>query len=143
MEAELERWKALQVALDDFHGYLAPHIPRFQIEELNDIRWSDAHFESLASGRPFNKPGVYIIFNHVEEIEYIGVAGYTFNKRIWTHDEHCDRCYTDVIVIEEPYTFLAPALEWFLIRHLKPPKNKSGKHYYAPKIVHPVSDQSK
>jgi hypothetical protein len=121
------RWERIIPPLQEFQSHLASHIPPLRIQHLNDRRWSGdlsyRYDEQLKTGL-YDKFGVYLIFNACDSLEYVGLAMNSFHDRIWGHDDHVDRLLTDVIAIPHEYYFLGPALEFFLICRLNPPKNK-------------------
>jgi len=119
----MDRWKNVQAALDEFHAHLAPTVPRPQVVALNDRRWTDEQYKANLKIAPYKLPGVYLIYDLSEKLLYVGLATGNFHDRIWSHDHHLDRCFTDVIAFDENYSFLIPSLELFLIRRLKPPGN--------------------
>src|SRR4051812_10751319 len=72
--------------------------------------------------------GVYLLYDWDDSLQYVGVATYSFDKRMWRHDKHfeskgLDRGTIEVICFEADTSFLAPALEYYLISRLKPSLN--------------------
>lgn len=125
----LQRWALILPLLEEFQRHLAQDIAPLEIEAANDIRWSNDRYLQQCKTGIFRKYGVYLIFTADESLDYVGLAMNAFNDRIWSHDDHVDRCWTDLIAFPHEHYFLAPALEFFLISHLKPPKNKVYSDY--------------
>ncbi len=128
----MERWRAVESCLEEFQQHLAPHVPKFELRFADDSTWTDERYEEEAKTGVFGECGVYLIFNENEALQYIGVAMNGFARRIWMHDEDVDRRYTDLISIPRQFYFLAPALEFFLVCRLRPPKNKVYRNYTIP-----------
>jgi hypothetical protein len=124
-EAVPDRWHPVKEALDEFHSYLAANV-RFQIEVATRKEWVDDKEYDLhrPEGFPSNRRGVYLLFGSDQQLLYVGLATYNFDKRVWTHDD-IDWRYLDIITFGEKLVFLAPALEYLLIRKLKPLRNKT------------------
>ena len=38
--------------------------------------------------------GVYLIYDAASQLQYVGLAMYTFDHRIWGHDEYVPRQWT-------------------------------------------------
>jgi hypothetical protein len=126
------RWAPILPQLKEFQLHLAPHVPAFRIEHLNDRRWSYARYREQCKTGAYNRYGVYLIFDPAEKLEYVGVAMNSFHDRIWDHDSFLERMLTDVIAIPHEYYFLGLALEFFLICRLHPPKNTVYRGYTIP-----------
>src|SRR4051794_9355864 len=94
------RWAPIIPHLQEFQRHLAPHVPLFQIEHLNDRRWVNERrrefLEQLKTGK-YDLPGIYLIYNNEEQLEYVGMATGTFHHRIWDHDEIVERLYADIL----------------------------------------------
>ena len=124
------RWAMITQLLREFESYLAADAPRLEIVHANDWEWSYEEYRrrkrefKICSGN-----GVYLLFNADEQLRYVGVAMNAFDHRIWTHDEHVSRRWTDVIPFPSGWYFLAPALEFFLIVRLQPPDNTAYRSY--------------
>lgn len=54
---------------------------------------------------------------------------WNLDKRVWAHKEIPDQRWVDIIAFEDGWEFPAPALEFFLIKNLKPPHNKTYREY--------------
>jgi len=132
MDDELQpaRWSEIIPLLREFETYLAPDAPRLEIIHANDRAWSYEEYRrrkreyKICSGK-----GVYLLFNAEEQLRYVGAAMNTFDDRIWGHDEHVSRRWTDVIPFPSSWSFFAPALECFLIVKLQPPDNTVYRYY--------------
>lgn len=130
------RWSPIIPLLRAFETYLAADAPRLKIVHANDIGWSyEEYLCRRRESKVFSGYGVYLIFNAEEQLRYVGLAMNTFDARIWGHDEHLSRHWTDVIPFEHGWYFLAPALEFFLIVRLQPPDNTAYRGYTIPERV--------
>lgn len=128
------RWQPIIPHLQEFRRQLAGHLPELRIVPANDRSWSDDEFQTQRMTGILSQYGVYLIFAPDESLEYVGLAMYSFDKRVWSHDEHINRQWTDVIAFSHQFFFLAPALEFWLICRLHPPRNKSYRGYTCPDI---------
>ncbi|MCX5661233.1 MAG: GIY-YIG nuclease family protein [Planctomycetota bacterium] len=127
------RWQAIIPVLGEFQSRLAPDVPALRLEHANDSAWSMERYREQCKTGIFNQWGVYLIFNKADELQYVGLAMYSFHKRIWSHDENIkDRGMTDVIAFSPEHYFFSPALEFFLICRLRPPMNKTYRTYTIP-----------
>lgn len=120
-----ERWSKIIPALEEFQSYLSPKAPTLRIVLGNDKQWSKYEYDTQVQQGVFRQCGVYLFTTTENVLEYIGLATRTFDDRIWKHDDHISRRYTDLIPIPRDFDFLAPALEMFLIQRLNPPENKA------------------
>lgn len=128
-EPQPARWSTIIPLLREFEGYLAEDAPRLALVHANDSRWSDeAYRRRRAELKYGSKYGVYLLFEGTEQLRYVGLAMYSFDKRIWSHDGYISRQWTDIIPFEDTWYFLAPALEFFLISRLQPPDNRSYRN---------------
>ena len=126
------RWQSIAPVLDEFQTFLCPGLPRFELVAADDSQWSDDRYKAQRATGVFSRRGVYLIFDQSEALQYVGVAMYTFQKRIWSHDEWVRRRWTDVIPFPDESYFLARALEFFLIVRLRPPANTQYRDYDIP-----------
>lgn len=84
-----------------------------------------------------SKPGVYIFTDENDNILYVGKASSGLGQRLGNGyiDRYCNikdskisgakKLFT--IAVSEKFSFLAPAIEEFLIKELNPPINKISK----------------
>lgn len=125
-----DRWNSVFSELRRFERSLHPSTPRLEIHLANDKCWtvaeSDAYYRQTGV---LKKRGVYLMFDDGGVLEYVGVAMYTFNDRIWKHDHLVTRRWTDVIPFTDRNYYLAPALEFYLIARLHPPANSTYRGY--------------
>jgi|GEM_PF-6640606 len=128
------RWEPIIPHLKVFQRYLASDIPNLKIEHINDRRWSEERYHEQRKTGAYKRYGVYLIFDPCEVLQYVGVAMNRFDDRIWSHDAYLERMLTDVIAIPHEYYFLGPALEFFLICRLNPPKNTVYRRYTIPEL---------
>ena len=131
----IERWAKIVPCLSEFQHHLAPHIPILKLEQANDRMWSEQEYREQCRTGIFERYGVYVIFAPDESLEYVGIAMNRFHNRIWSHDDHLNRRWTDVISLPREYYWLGPALEFFLIVRLQPPKNSVYKAYAIPELL--------
>ena len=132
----LSRWEPVLEAIAVFRSYLAPNVPPFELIAANDKRWTDEEYGRLRpSGFPARLRGVYLIYDDAEALLYVGMATVCFDKRVWKHG-HAARRYTDIIVFGDEHLFLAPALEYFLITQLRPPKNTAFRGHEGTSRFH-------
>jgi hypothetical protein len=130
----MDRWKAVEVEIEDFRRYLAPNFPPIKITEGYDFRWSQDEYKRSRKERPYQCCGVYLFYDDAGTLLYVGKAIYTFDKRIWTHQIDGPR-YIDLICFDERHAPFALALEHFLICRLKPKGNTQGIGYEVPKAA--------
>jgi hypothetical protein len=134
------RWTSVIPVLEEFQACLSPDLPKFGLTAANDRQWSEDQYQAQCAGGVFRQRGVYIIFDGDAVLQYIGIAMYRFDDRIWSHDDWIQRRWTDVISLPNHCYFLAPALEFFLIVRLQPPGNTQYKDYRIPeRIIEPSS----
>lgn len=126
------RWESIVPFLKEFQDYLGPRVPELEIQFGNDRRWSDERYEEQVRTGIFEQYGVYLIFEADEALQYVGLAMNRFQERIWMHDAYVNRQFTDLIPFRYEHYFLAPALEFFLVCRLRPPKNKVYRDYTIP-----------
>lgn len=93
--------------------------------------------DNKASYPNSSKPGVYIFTDENNNILYVGKASSGLGQRLGNEyiDKYCNikgskilgakKLFT--IAVCEEFSFLAPAIEEFLIKELDPPINKTGK----------------
>ena len=136
-----ERWKEANAALEEFKLLLAPRVcQKLTIKAANDGKWSEEQFEAQKKTGIFTKEyGVYLIYNDYGGLEYVGLAMFRFDSRIWSHDGLVSRRWTDVISMPYKYYFLAPALECFLILRLRPKHNKTYRNFTLPPLMQDTS----
>lgn len=130
----VERWRAAHSALAEFRSYVTERVPTFEIVNETDRTWSDEEYRERRSRR-LQEPGVYLMFDDDGVLLYVGVARWTFDKRVWTHDQEPrflarPRRWIDLIPFPRECAFLASALEHFLIERLRPVHNV--QHNTAP-----------
>ena len=126
----LPRWSTVEPLLREFESYLAANAPRLRILSANDYTWSyEEYRQRKQEFKVCSGNGVYLIYDAASQLQYVGLAMNTFDHRIWGHDEHVSRRWTDVIPFDPAWYFLAPALEFFLIVRLRPPGNKAYSKY--------------
>jgi hypothetical protein len=130
------RWASVNAVLAEFRKYLSSRVPPFQLIEACNRTWLDAEYRRLRPpGFPGRLRGVYLIFDESETLQYVGLATTCFDKRVWTHDEHLPRRFTDIIAINDAYMFLAPSLEYFLVVRLKPCGNRVYTAHGQPELM--------
>jgi hypothetical protein len=131
----MKRWERIIAEITDFRKLLCSDAPAFSIEFAYDYEWSNGPlYKQSRKDWRYSHCGVYLIFSGAEELVYIGVAMYSFDKRIWTHpnlDELGAR-HIDLIPFDDRFKPMAVALEWFLITRLKPNGNKVAVGYEVP-----------
>ena len=125
----LERWKPIVPHLRDFETHLCSDFPPLQIQAANERSWSQQRYLDQRKTGIFNGYGVYLLFAEDQTLLYVGLAMNRFDDRIWSHDHHVERHWTDVVAIGHEHYFLAPALEFFLISRLHPPRNRTYRGY--------------
>ena len=126
------RWEPILPVLREFQSSLRSKGSALRIVSACDRRWSEQRYQQERKTGIYRKYGVYLIFNPLEILEYVGLAMNAFDDRIWSHDSYVNRQYTDVVAFDHTFYFLAPALEFFLIVRLQPPKNSQYKGYTIP-----------
>ncbi len=125
-----DRWQAIGPVLEEFRSFLSPKVPESEIIEAADRRWGNGEYKRLRpKGFPSRLRGVYLLFDNDERLQYVGVAMWNYDKRVWSHDRHFERRFIDIIPFDDRRIFLAPALEFFLISKLDPPQNSTYKGY--------------
>jgi hypothetical protein len=130
----MERWQAVERALDEFQSYLAPSVPRLSIAYACDKRWPDEEYKRRRpKGFPSRLRGIYLIYDEAETLLYVGVAMWNYDKRCWSHDTELPRRHLDIIPLDDEHAFLALSLEFFLISKLRPRHNSSYRDYSAGK----------
>lgn len=135
------RWRAVATVLEEFGTYLSERVPRLQLTAACDKNWSDAEYRRLRPrGFPGKLHGVYLIFDDSERLQYVGLATTCFDKRVWTHDRHVQRRFTDIIPIDDAHMFVAPSLEYSLIVRLKPVGNRAFTTHVLPHVIPLVGD---
>jgi len=122
------RWQSLRHVLEEFQSCLSDRVPRLEVVAANDRQWSEERYQTQRRTGIFGKQGVYLIYDDAATLQYVGLATYQFDKRIWLYDDVIpSRRWTDVIPLADEWVFLAPALEMFLIKRLQPPQNKTHR----------------
>ena len=138
---ECSRWNGVLQVLREFETYLALDMPKLQIVNADDSEWSCEEYRrrrrqsQICSGK-----GVYLLFNVEEQLRYVGLALNAFDKRIWCHDGHVRRRWTDVVTFPDNWCFVAPALECFLIVKLQPPDNSDYRTLLIGERRHPYAE---
>lgn len=130
----MRRWRHIQPLLDEFQSSLSSKVSRLELKNATDRTWTDDEYKMRPlQAFPKNR-GVYLLFNSVEELQYIGVAMWQFDTRVWIWDDvpGFDRRYIDVIAFPDSCVHFALPLEYFLICALKPPFNKRWVDYDRP-----------
>ena len=129
-----ERWRGrVWPVLAEFQTFLSDKVPPLEIVQAVDRTWSDDDYKRLRpDGFPSRLRGVYLIFDPESVLQYVGLAMWSFDNRVWSHDEYVTRRWTDVIPFDDRRIFLAPALEFYMISQLKPPANKQYRDYDLP-----------
>ena len=135
----LPRWGMVEPLLREFESYLSADAPQLRIVHANDRNWSyEEYRQRKQEFKVCSGNGVYLIYDAAAQLQYVGLAMNTFDHRIWGHDEHFSRQWTDVIPFDPAWYFLAPALEFFLIVRLQPPANTAYRNYpIAKRVVAP------
>ena len=130
MDQPLPRWKHILPLLTEFQSHLAASVPKLEIKQAADRESSNEEYKTKKPrGFPQTR-GVYLLFDSSETLLYVGLATYTFDTRVWSHDGDLPRRYVDIIEFDPEHCFLAPALELFLISRLSPPHNKQHTDHY-------------
>jgi hypothetical protein len=105
-------------------------MPPLAVIHATDRSWTDAEYRNRKpKGFPSKLRGVYLIYDDVEALQYVGVAMWCFDKRVWTHDDHIKRHYIDIVPFGDAWIHLALALEFWLIQAFKPIGNKTYQGY--------------
>lgn len=127
------RWKPIIPQLREFELSLAEDLRCLQIVVGNDKQWSDTRYRKQVSTGIFSdKRGVYLMFDPKGDLQYVGKAMNAFDDNIWAKKHDAYRRWTDLIPFEHRAYFLAPALEFFLISRLDPPRNSQYRGYTIP-----------
>ena len=134
MDADLPRWTSICEHLRRFERDYCPAVmPPLTILNGSDRTWTDAEYQARRpAGFPDNMRGVYLLFDPTETLLYVGVAMWSFDKRVWAHDEWGSRRYIDVIPFSDRWLPLALSLEFVLIQALHPPENTTYRNYGLP-----------
>jgi hypothetical protein len=110
------RWEEAQEALDEFLSLLNDGVPRLQVERSIDVlEWE-------------GRKGVYLLYGPTDQLLYIGFTLVGFKNRRKHHERKFESEHLDVIVFPEKFVFLAPALEVFLNRRLRPMFSGQGNY---------------
>lgn len=126
----IERWRPVLDSIKHFELLLASAIPPLRITAAVDKNWTDEEYKRLRpEGFPGELRGVYLIYDPAAVLQYVGLAMWSFDTRVWSHDAHMDRRWIDVIAFDDQCWCLAPALEFRLICDLHPPCNKIYRGY--------------
>ena len=138
MDGEMPRWKPIIERLRRFEqDFCSPTMPPLRIVHASDRTWSDAEYRARKpKGFPSNKRGVYLLFDSDERLLYVGVATGCFDQRVWDHDSWSQRRYIDIIIFDDRWLILAPALEFYLIVALNPPDNTVHGKRRLPADIH-------
>jgi hypothetical protein len=123
-----DRWQHLNDAIAEFRRDLAPTFPSLTIESLYEHSWTHDQYRLSRTDKRFLKWGVYIFFDALDNVLYVGQATFAFDKRVWSH-EIPDASHIDVVSFPESVWHFIPALELFLICKLKPKHNKIATTY--------------
>ena len=127
---ELNRWQPIIPVIAEFQSYLSTEVQSLKVIAATDRNWTETEYKKFRpSGFPSRLRGVYLIFDPLGKLLYIGVSMFNYDSRVWTHDDDLKRRWIDIIPFEDRYAFLALSLEFFLITRLKPPFNKVYKDY--------------
>lgn len=127
----MRRWEPIHEHLTRFQrDYGPPTMPPLALVAATDRTWSDAEYrQRKPAGFPGGLRGVYLLFGADEALLYVGVAMWSFDKRVWSHDTWIERRFIDIIPFEERWLPLALSLEFFLIQALSPPSNTVYRGY--------------
>jgi hypothetical protein len=123
--AEPARWKTIRDSLVGFRALLAPTVPEFELRHVNDRRWSQEQYLTMRKTGVYGLSGVYFHFGSDEELLYVGLAQYGFD-RFWDSRPD-DAALTDVLIVPPELDVLIPAIELWLIRTLNPPVNRAHR----------------
>ncbi len=126
------RWTAVNLALAEFQSFLSPGVPKLSIQAATDRDWTQEQYRAQCATGIFDQRGVYLLFDRNGALQYVGVAMRCFHDRIWSHDDWIQRRWIDVIAFPDTCYFLGPALEFFLIARLHPPRNTQYRDYEIP-----------
>jgi hypothetical protein len=103
------------------------------VVHASDRRWTNEEYQSRKpKGFPSNLRGVYLIYNDAEvsQLQYVGLAMWCFDKRVWSHNDLIPRRqFIDIVSFDDAWLPLAPALEFWLIQTLRPPMNTTYQDY--------------
>ena len=130
-DTRIDRFVVVRRELERFQRTLChPAMPPLAIIHATDRRWSDAEYRSQRpDGFPSRLRGVYLLHNEAEELQYVGLAMWSFDKRVWSHDADIQRRLIDIVPFADAWLPLAPALEFWLIQTLNPPGNTTYRGY--------------
>ncbi len=127
---ELNRWRPIIPVIAEFQSYISTEVQPLKIIAATDRNWTETEYKRFRpSGFPSRLRGVYLIFDPLGKLLYVGVAILSYDKRVWSHDNNLERRWIDIIPFEDKYVFFALSLEFLLITRLKPPFNKTYKDY--------------
>ena len=129
--ASVDRLAPIRRELERFQRTLChPSMPPLAVIPATDRHWTDAEYASRKpAGFPGDLGGVYLIYDDAETLQYVGVALWSFDKRVWSHDAAISRRYIDIVPIVDAWLPLALALEFWLIQALAPPGNTTYQGY--------------
>lgn len=130
----------IQNAIVEFQSFLSDKVPKLELIKPVHKDWSPEEYKQhqmtgvVPKGFPSRLKGVYILFDWEDQLKYIGVATYNYDKRVWTHDKHFEaaemwRGDIDIIPLTDEFSFIAPSLEYYLITRLKPMLNSTYKNH--------------
>lgn len=131
MDADLPRWAPIRPCLQRFvRDYCPAAMPPLTLLHGSDRTWTDDEYRTRRpDGFPGRLRGVYLLFDTAETLLYVGVAMWSFDKRVWAHDEWSARRFIDVIPFADRWLPLALSLEFVLIQALHPPGNTTYRGY--------------
>jgi len=129
--APVDRFVPIQRELERFQRTLCnPSMPPLVVIHATNRQWTDAEYASRKpAGFPGRLRGVYLISDDAEVLQYVGVALWSFDKRVWSHDAMIQRRFIDIVPIADAWLPLALALEFWLIQALAPPGNTTYQGY--------------
>ncbi len=128
--ARPDRWAQVLPLLHEFQTYLGPRCRSLEIRQATDKQWTDDEYRRFRpEGFPSRMRGVYLPYDAEGWLIYVGLAMFSFDTRVWSHDVDMPRGWIDVVPFDDDTAFLAPALEFFLISKLKPTFNKVYRDY--------------
>lgn len=142
----MRRWELILPVLNQFQKrFCHPQMPPLHLLVGSDKAWpSDEYEQRKPNGFPSKLRGVYLLSDTNERLQYVGLAMWNFDKRVWSHDTHFERRCVDIVPIADPWYVLAPALEFYLIQELKPPQNTVYCGYGVTSCEdHPIPNSAK